>query len=35
MKQAATVGGLTNGYTIRWNNLDGSEDSDFTYEVKL
>lgn len=35
MKQAATVGGLTNGYTIRWKNLDGSEDSGFTYEVKL
>lgn len=35
MKQAATVGGLTTGYTIRWKNLDGSEDSDFVYEVKL
>jgi len=35
MKQAATVGGLNDGYTIRWKNLDGSEDSGFTYEVKL
>ena len=35
MKEAATVGGLTSGYTIIWKNLDGPEDSNFTYEVKL
>ena len=36
MKQAATIGGLNNGYTIRWKDLLGnSEDSDFVYVVKL
>jgi len=36
MKQAATIGGLNNGYTIRWIDLLGnSEDSDFVYVVKL
>ena len=35
MKEAATVGGLTSGYTVIWKNLNGPEDSDFTYEVKL
>ena len=34
MKEAATVGGLTNGYTVIWKNLNGPEDSDFTYVVK-
>ncbi|MBQ6952529.1 MAG: hypothetical protein IJP81_01310 [Bacteroidales bacterium] len=33
-KQPAKAGSV-NGYTIRWKNLNGSEDSDFTYEVKL
>lgn len=35
MKEAATVGGLTSGYTIIWKNLNGTEDSNFTYEVKF
>jgi hypothetical protein len=35
MKEAATVGGLTGGYTVIWKNLQGAEDSNFTYEVKL
>ena len=35
MKKAAEAGGLTNGYTIIWQNLNGSQDSYFTYEVKL
>lgn len=36
MKQAATIGGLNNGYTIRWKDLLGnSDDSDFVYVVKL
>ena len=35
MKKAAEAGGLTTGYTIIWQNLNGPEDSNFTYEVKL
>lgn len=34
MQQAAKAGGV-NGYTIRWKNLNGPEDDDFVYEVKL
>lgn len=33
-KQPAKAGSV-NGYTIHWKNLNGPEDSDFTYEVKL
>ena len=35
MKKAAEAGGLTSGYTIIWQNLNGPDDSNFTYEVKL
>ena len=35
MKKAAEAGGLTSGYTIIWQNLNGPDDSNFAYEVKL
>ena len=33
MKQAAEAAGI-DSYTIKWNNLQGPEDSNFVYEVK-
>ena len=33
MKQAAEAAGI-DSYTLKWNNLQGQEDSNFVYEVK-
>lgn len=35
MKQAAEAGGVTDGFTIVWQNLTGPSEDGFEYEVKL